>query len=152
MKKILFAIPVCAVAAGAAFFVLKGNSGGAPAKAEASKSLLEKIKKSLGDKVQSVVASSRLTDTPAVIVVDDNAPTVQMQQILKTMGQPVVESKPILEVDVEDPMVKKLASESDEKRFDVWCGVLLDQALLAQGVMPKDPVAFTKGLHELLSK
>lgn len=121
-------------------------------KEEAGKGVVEKIKASLKDQVKDVVVSSRLTDTPAVIVVDDSAPTVQMQQILKQMGQPVVESKPILEINADDPMIKKIGSESDQKLVDTWCGVLLDQALLAQGVMPKDPVAFTRRLHELLSK
>lgn len=121
-------------------------------KEEAGKGVVEKIKASLKDQVKDVVVSSRLTDTPAVIVVDDSAPTVQMQQILKQMGQPVVESKPILEINADDPMIKKIGSESDQKLVDTWCGVLLDQALLAQGVMPKDPVAFTRRLHELLSR
>lgn len=119
---------------------------------DADKKVIDTIKKSLGDKVKDVVKSARLTDTPAVIVVDDDAPTVQMQQILKTMGQPVVESKPILEVNLEDPMVKKIAAETDGKTVDEWCAVLFDQALLAQGVMPKDPVAFARQLHALLSK
>ncbi|MDD7202135.1 MAG: molecular chaperone HtpG [Sphaerochaetaceae bacterium] len=121
-------------------------------KAEEGKGVVEKIKASLKDQVKDVVVSSRLTDTPAVIVVDDSAPTVQMQQILKQMGQPVVESKPILEINADDPMIKKIGAEGDQKLIDTWCGVLLDQALLAQGVMPKDPVAFTRRLHELLSK
>ena len=121
-------------------------------KEEEGKGVVEKIKTSLKDQVKDVVVSSRLTDTPAVIVVDDSAPTVQMQQILKQMGQPVVESKPILEINADDPMIKKIGSESDQKLVDTWCGVLLDQALLAQGVMPKDPVAFTRRLHELLSR
>lgn len=121
-------------------------------KEEEGKGVVEKIKASLKDQVKDVVVSSRLTDTPAVIVVDDSAPTVQMQQILKQMGQPVVESKPILEINADDPMIKKIGSESDQKLVDTWCGVLLDQALLAQGVMPKDPVAFTRRLHELLSR
>lgn len=117
-----------------------------------SKGVVEKIKTSLKDQVKDVVVSSRLTDTPAVIVVDDSAPTVQMQQILKQMGQPVVEYKPILEINADDPMIKKIGAEADQKLVDTWCGVLLDQALLAQGVMPKDPVVFTRRLHELLSK
>ena len=121
-------------------------------KEEAGKGVVEKIKASLKDQVKDVVVSSRLTDTPAVIVVDDSAPTVQMQQILKQKGQPVVESKPILEINADDPMIKKIGSESGQKLVDTWCGVLLDQALLAQGVMPKDPVAFTRRLHELLSR
>ena len=117
------------------------------------KALIKKIKKALGDRVKDVVASTRLTDAPAVVVVDENDPTVQMQQLLKSMGQgDFEEAKPILEVNTDDPMVRKIA-ESDDKEFsEELSSVLLDQALLAEGVMPKDPVAFTKKLHSLLSR
>ncbi len=121
-------------------------------KTDASKDLIETIKKSLGDRVKDVVVSTRLTDSPAIIVVDENEPTVQMQQILKSMGQPYDEGKPILEVNVDDPVVKKIAAEKDPLVVDDYCSVLLDQALLTEGVMPKDPVGFTKKLHALLSK
>jgi len=121
-------------------------------KTDASKDLIGIIKKSLGERVKDVVVSTRLTDSPAIIVVDENEPTVQMQQILKSMGQPYEESKPILEVNVDDPVVKKISAETDQATIDDYCSVLLDQALLTEGVMPKDPVGFTKKLHSLLSK
>ncbi|MDY0303706.1 MAG: molecular chaperone HtpG [Sphaerochaeta sp.] len=117
------------------------------------KELVKKIKKALGDRVKDVVASSRLTDAPAVVVVDENDPTVQMQQLLKAMGQAdFEEAKPILEVNVSDPMVQKIAASDDKEYTADLSSVLLDQALLAEGVMPKDPVAFTKKLHSLLSR
>ncbi|HPY12670.1 MAG TPA: molecular chaperone HtpG [Sphaerochaeta sp.] len=117
------------------------------------KALVKKIKKALGDRVKDVVASTRLTDAPAVVVVDENDPTVQMQQLLKAMGQAdFEEAKPILEVNVDDPMVQKIAASEDKEYTDDLCSVLLDQALLAEGVMIKDPVAFTKKLHNLLSR
>ena len=117
------------------------------------KALVKKIKKALGDRVKDVVASTRLTDAPAVVVVDENDPTVQMQQLLKAMGQAdFEEAKPILEVNVDDPMVQKIAASEDNEHIEDLCSVLLDQALLAEGVMPKDPVAFTKKLHNLLSR
>jgi molecular chaperone HtpG len=118
-----------------------------------SESIVKKIKKALGDKVKDVVISSRLVDSPAVVVVDENDPSVQMQQILKSMGQgDFEEAKPILEVNVEDPMVKKIEQSEDESYVEDLCSVLLDQALLAEGVMPKDPVSFTKKLHALLAR
>lgn len=117
------------------------------------KALIKKIKKALGDRVKDVVASSRLADAPAVVVVDENDPTVQMQQLLKSMGQgDFDEAKPILEVNVDDPMVKKIGESEDKEYVADLSAVLLDQALLAEGVMPKDPVAFTKKLHSLLSR
>lgn len=118
-----------------------------------SESIIKKIKEALGDKVKDVVISSRLVDSPAVVVVDENDPSVQMQQILKSMGQgDFEEAKPILEVNVEDPMVKKIELSEDKEYVSDLCSVLLDQALLAEGVMPKDPVSFTKKLHTLLAK
>jgi molecular chaperone HtpG len=122
-------------------------------KTKDAKSLVKKIKKALGDKVKDVVVSSRLVESPAVVVVDENDPSVQMQQILKSMGQDDFEDvKPILEINVEDPMIKKIDASDDDQYIEDLCSVLLDQALLAEGVMPKDPVAFTKKLHSLLSK
>ncbi len=122
-------------------------------KTKESKKLVKKIKKALGDKVKDVVVSSRLVDSPAVVVVDENDPSVQMQQLLKSMGQGDFEdAKPILEVNIEDPMVKKIEASDDDEYISDLCAVLLDQALLAEGVMPKDPVAFTKKLHSLLSR
>jgi molecular chaperone HtpG len=122
-------------------------------KTKEAKSLVKKIKKALGDKVKDVVVSSRLAESPAVVVVDENDPSVQMQQILKSMGQSDFEDvKPILEINVEDPMIKKIDASDDTQYIEDLCSVLLDQALLAEGVMPKDPVAFTKKLHSLLSK
>ncbi|ADY14791.1 molecular chaperone HtpG [Sphaerochaeta globosa] len=118
-----------------------------------AKSLVKKIKKALGDKVKDVVVSSRLVEAPAVVVVDENDPSVQMQQILKSMGQGDFEDvKPILEINIEDAMIKKIDASDDNEYIENLCSVLLDQALLAEGVMPKDPVAFTKKLHSLLSK
>lgn len=122
-------------------------------KAKEAKDLIKKIKDALGDKVKDVVVSSRLVESPAVVVVDENDPTVQMQQILKSMGQADFEEvKPILEINVEDPMVKKIEASSDSDYVADLCSVLLDQALLSEGVMPKDPVAFARKLHTLLSR
>ncbi|WP_320129166.1 molecular chaperone HtpG [uncultured Sphaerochaeta sp.] len=118
-----------------------------------SESIVKKIKEALGDKVKDVVVSSRLVDSPAVVVVDENDPSVQMQQILKSMGQGNFEEvKPILEVNVDDPMIKKIEASEDADYTSDLCSVLLDQALLAEGVMPKDPVSFTQKLHSLLSR
>lgn len=110
----------------------------------------EKIKKALGDKVKEVVISSRLSDVSAIVISDANDPTIQMQQILKAIGQEGMESSPILEVNLSDPFVKKISESSDEEWTKKACEVLLDQALIAEGVMPKDPALFTKNLHAIL--
>ncbi|MHC1691578.1 MAG: molecular chaperone HtpG [Sphaerochaetaceae bacterium] len=122
-------------------------------KTEEGKSLLEKIKKALGDRVKDVVASTRLVDAPAVVVVDDNDPSVQMQQILKQMGQnDYPETKPILEVNMESPIVKKIDDSEDESFITDLSQVLLDQALLNEGVMLKNPADFVKRLNTLLAR
>ena len=118
---------------------------------EEGSNIVEKLKKALGDRVKDVIVSSRLTDVSAVVVSDDNDPSVQMQQILKAMGQSDYEGPaPILEVNAEDPFVKKIVASQDETFISDAASVLLDQALLTEGVMPKDPAGFTKKLHSLL--
>lgn len=122
-------------------------------KAKEGKAVLEKIKKALGDRVKDVVASTRLVDAPAVVVVDDNDPSVQMQQMLKSMGQTdFPESTPILEVNLESPMVKKIEASEDDTFIADLSQVLLDQALLNEGVMLKNPADFVKRLNALLSR
>ena len=122
-------------------------------KAKEGKAVLEKIKKALGERVKDVVASTRLVDAPAVVVVDDNDPSVQMQQMLKSMGQTdFPESTPILEVNLESPMVKKIEASEDDTFIADLSQVLLDQALLNEGVMLKNPADFVKRLNALLSR
>ena len=122
-------------------------------KAKEGKSVLKKMKKALDKRVKDVVASSRLVDAPAVIVVDDNDPSVQMQQILKAMGQTdMPETTPILEVNLESPILKKIELSDDENYIAELSNVLLDQALISEGVMPKGPADFVKRLNSLLSR
>ena len=113
--------------------------------------IVEKIKKALGDRVKDVVVSTRLTDVSAVVVTDENDPSVQMQQLLKAMGQGDYEgSAPILEINAEDAFIKRIKASSDEMFVADACSVLLDQALLSEGVMPKNPAEFARKLHSLL--
>ena len=119
---------------------------------EESASIVEKLKKALGDRVKDVIVSTRLADVSAVVVTDDNDPSVQMQQILKAMGQSDYEGPaPILEVNAEDAFVKRIVASQDDAFVADAASVLLDQALLSEGVMPKDPAGFTKKLHALLT-
>ncbi len=117
------------------------------------KPIVEKIKKALGDKVKDVHLSKRLSDSPACIVVDENDPSLQMERMMKAMGQTGFgEVKPILEVNGEHPIVAALKDCEDEAHIeDVSC-VLLDQALLVSGAELKNPADFVKRLNTLLSK
>jgi molecular chaperone HtpG len=116
------------------------------------KPVIEKIKKALGDRVKEVKLSRRLQDSPSCIVADENDPSIQMAQMLKAMGQTELpDIKPILEVNGEHPLVVGLKDTEDEGRIADVAGVLLDQALLVEGIKLKDPADFVKRLNRLLS-
>jgi molecular chaperone HtpG len=117
-----------------------------------AKPVIEKIKKALGDRVKDVKLSRRLHDSPSCIVADENDPTMQMAQMLKAMGQAEMpEIKPILEVNGEHPILVRLKTIDDEDKIADIAGVLLDQALLVEGIKIKDPADFVKKLNRLLS-
>lgn len=121
---------------------------------EEKKPLAEKIKTALEGKVKDVIISTRLSDAPAVVVADENDPSSQMQKLLKQMGgnSDMPEILPILEVNSNSPIVDKLEKSEDSQFVKTLSSVLLDQALIAEGLLPKDPVAFSKNLALLLSK
>ena len=128
-----------------------------PAKAEALQPLLDKLKATLGDRVKEVRASVRLADSPSCIVTDESEPSLQMQQILRQMGQMDVPApKPTLEINPDHEIVKKLlARPVDAVAVDgvaedaAW--LLFDQALLMEGVALKEPAAFVQRLNRILS-
>jgi molecular chaperone HtpG len=118
-----------------------------------AKPVIEKLKKALGDKVKDVKLSRRLHDSPSCIVADENDPSMQMAQMLKAMGQTTMpDIKPILEVNGEHPILIALKDISDEERIADTAGVLLDQALLVEGIKLNDPSDFVKRLNRLLAK
>ncbi|GHV96095.1 chaperone protein HtpG [Spirochaetia bacterium] len=118
-----------------------------------AKPVIEKLKKALGDRVKDVKLSRRLHDSPSCIVADENDPSIQMAQMMKAMGggMEVPDIKPILEVNGDHPIVAGLKDVDDETRIADVAGVLLDQALLVEGVKLKDPADFVKRLNRLLS-
>jgi molecular chaperone HtpG len=116
------------------------------------KPVIEKIKKALGDRVKDVKLSRRLHDSPSCIVADENDPTLQMAQMLKALGQSgMTDIKPILEVNGEHPIIARLKETEDEERIADIAGVLLDQALLVEGIKLKEPADFVKRMNRLLS-
>ncbi len=122
-------------------------------KEKAFKPVAEKIKKALGERVKDVHLSKRLSDSPSCIVVDENDPSLQMERMMKAMGQTgLAEVKPILEVNADHALVKKIASSEDESFIADLSSVLLDQALLVEGSEIKDPADFVKKLNRLLEK
>ena len=123
------------------------------AKADDARPIAEKIKQALGDRVKDVKVSVRLSDSPSCIVVDENDPTIKMQQLLKSLGQgEVPEVKPILEINPDHRIVKALADISDQAMIDDVSFLLLEQALLVENVPITDPAAFVKRLNRVLEK
>jgi len=116
--------------------------------AEAFKPLLAKLKEALKDRAEDVRATSRLVDSPACLVVQDGGMSTQLARMLKQAGQPVPQSKPVLEVNPEHPLVKKLEGSV---HFHDLAHILFDQALLAEGGLPDDPAAYVKRVNALLA-
>lgn len=118
-----------------------------------TKPTLEKIKKALGDRVKDVRVSKRLADSPSCVVVDENDPSLQMERMMKAMGQSgLTEIKPILEINPEHGLVQKVRDSDDESFIADVSAVLLDQALLVEGSAISDPADFVKKLNRLLTK
>ena len=122
-------------------------------KDEEFKPVVEKIKKALGDKVKDVKLSKRLSDSPCCIVVDENDPSIQMERMMRAMGQTAVSAvKPILEVNGDHAIIQQIRNSNDEDLIADISTVLLDQALLISGAEIKDPNDFVKRMNKLLTK
>ena len=120
---------------------------------ESAKPVVDRIKESLGDHVKDVKASVRLSDSPACIVADEKDPTVQMQHILKAMGQSnLPDFKPILEINPDHEIVKKLAATSDQSVVKDISFLLLEQAMIVEGVELKNPTEFVSRLNRIMEK
>jgi molecular chaperone HtpG len=117
---------------------------------EENKPLLKKISKVLKDRIESVVVSQRLTDSPACVVTADKDLTPQLRRMLEASGQQLPESKPALEINIEHALVEKLLSETDDERFGQLSNVLLDHALLAEGTQLDNPGDYVQRMNKLL--
>jgi len=122
----------------------------AEAAAEAAKPLIERLKKALDGRAKDVRATTRLVDSPACIVVDDGDMSQHLARMLKQAGQDAPKSQPILEVNPEHALLKKLDSAAGSERFDDLAQILFDQALLAEGGQLEDPAAYVKRVNALL--
>jgi molecular chaperone HtpG len=123
-----------------------------PGNAETLKPLLDKLKVTLGDRVKDVRASVRLADSPSCIVSDEEEPSIQMQQMMRAMGQTEFPaSKPTLEINPDHEIVKKLLAHPDDAVAQDAAWLLLDQALLMEGVPLQDPATFVQRLNRVLN-
>jgi molecular chaperone HtpG len=112
------------------------------------KDLTDKIKNILDEQVKAVRITLRLTESPACLVAESHDMGGNLERLLKSAGQKVNHTKPILEINPHHPIVQRLKYE--ESRFADWSQILFDQALLAEGGQLEDPAAFVKRLNELL--
>ena len=117
--------------------------------AEESKELVERVKTTLAEKVKEVRVTTRLTNSPACLVTEENEMSANLERILKQVGQEAPDIKPILELNPEHPLVKKLDEEKDD-RFDDLASIIFDQALLAEGGQLDDPATFVSKLNTML--
>ncbi|MFC6166401.1 molecular chaperone HtpG [Acinetobacter terrestris] len=119
------------------------------AAAEQFKPIVEKLSDSLKAKTKEVRVTTRLVDSPACLVTSEGELSPQLIRMLKQAGQAVPESKPILEINPEHPLVKKLEGST---QFDDLANVIFDQAVIAEGGLPDDPAEYVKRINNLLLK
>ncbi len=115
-----------------------------------NKPLLKKIKRILKDRVEAVNVSQRLVDSPACVVTSEQDLTPQLRRMLEASGQQLPESKPILEINIEHPLVTRLAAETDDKRFGDLSNIVLDHALLAEGAQLENPADYVQRMNRYL--
>ena len=115
-----------------------------------SSDLINRIKESLAGKVKDVRVSSRLVDSPSCLVSDEDEMSMNLSRMLKAAGQEVPAVEPILEINVNHPIVKKMADEKDKDRFSDWSSIVLDQAMLSDGGTLEDPATFVVKLNNLI--
>ncbi|WP_413283981.1 molecular chaperone HtpG [Vibrio sp. MA40-2] len=120
--------------------------------AEEFKSVVERTKTYLGDRVKEVRTTFKLANTPAVVVTDDFEMGTQMAKLLEAAGQDVPEMKYIFEINPEHDLVKRMADEADEEAFGRWVEVLLGQAMLSERGAMEDPAQFLGAVNTLLTK
>jgi molecular chaperone HtpG len=123
----------------------------AEAAAEANRPLVERLKKALGERAKDVRVTTRLVDSPACIVVDEGDMSQHLARLLKQAGQSAPAGKPILEINPEHALVKRLDSAEASEQFDDLAQILFDQALLAEGGQLEDPAAYVRRVNRLLS-
>ncbi|MDQ6981273.1 MAG: molecular chaperone HtpG [Ghiorsea sp.] len=111
---------------------------------------VKKLKEALGDKVKDVRTTDRLTASPACLVADDLDISGNMERILKQAGQEVPDAKPILEINPEHDLVKRLAKMRSKDKIADFSDILFDQAVLAEGALPEDPAGFVRKINALL--
>lgn len=117
---------------------------------ETSKPILEKIKSNLGDKVKDVQITNRLVNSPSCLVVDNNAMSIHLERLLKQAGQATPDNKPILEINLNHDLLKKLDTSIDESQIKDLSFIIFEQAMLAEGLQLDDPSSFVQRVNRLI--
>ena len=114
------------------------------------KPLLKKVKKVLQERIEAVHVSKRLVSSPACVVAGESELNPQLRRMLEAGGQSLPDSKPILEINIEHPLVNRLSAEADDGRFDALANIVLDHALLAEGSQLENPAEYVNRMNALL--
>ncbi len=114
-------------------------------------SLIEGMRKVLGETISDVRISKRLTDSPACVVVEEGEMAMNLQNMLKQAGHDVPTVKPVFEINAEHILIKRLKDESNEQAIDDWTHVMFDQALLSEGAQLADPAAYVTRMNSMLT-
>jgi molecular chaperone HtpG len=112
--------------------------------------LIKHIKTILNERVKDVVLTSRLTDSPACVVADEQDMGLEMQRILQSAGQKMPLSKPVFEINPEHKLIKGLHDIQDDSMFELWVTMLFEQAVLAEGGQLDNPADFVNRVNKLL--
>jgi molecular chaperone HtpG len=117
---------------------------------KAHKPLLKKIRQVLKDRVETVNVSQRLVESPACVVTGADALSPQLRRMLEASGQALPDSKPVLEINTEHPLVQRLDGEADDTRFASLANIVLDHALLAEGSQLDNPAEYVERMNRLI--
>jgi molecular chaperone HtpG len=112
--------------------------------------ITQRAAKVLHEKVQAVRVTSRLTDSPACLVSDEQDMSANLKRILKQSGQDFMDSKPILEINPSHPLIDGLKNQTQDDIFEKWCFIMLNQAILSEGGTLEDPAEFVKNLNNMI--
>ncbi len=114
--------------------------------------VIKHLKEVLGEKVEDVRVSHRLTSSPSCIVLNEQEMALYMQNLMKQAGHDMPTSKPVLEINPTHPLIERMEAETDDEQFADWAAILFDQALLAEGAQLEDPAGFVNKLNKLMLK
>ncbi len=115
-------------------------------------SVIKQLKEVLGEKVEDVRVSHRLTSSPSCIVLNDQDMALYMQNLMKQAGHEMPTNKPVLEINPSHPLLERMEAETDDEQFADWASILFDQALLSEGAQLEDPAGFVNKLNSLMLK